>query len=47
MLITLMLLLVPAAALGLVLGMDRLEDNLLREPAPLESSPAPTAAVLP
>lgn len=33
MLLTLMLLLVPASALGLVLGMDRLEVVLLRRPA--------------
>lgn len=47
MLIVLMLLLVPAVALGLVLGMDRVEDNLLREPSTRETTPAPTAAVLP
>jgi hypothetical protein len=33
MFITLLLLLVPMTALGLVLGMDRLEDSLLRAPA--------------
>lgn len=33
MLTTLLLLLVPTTALGLVLGMDRLEDSLLRAPA--------------
>lgn len=33
MLITLLLLLVPATALGLVLGLGHLEDSLLRQPA--------------
>lgn len=32
MLITLILLLVPTTALGMVLGMGRLEDTLLRSP---------------
>ncbi|MGJ7441235.1 hypothetical protein [Aquipuribacter sp. MA13-6] len=33
MLTTLLLLLVPTTALGLVLGMARLEDSLLRPPS--------------
>jgi hypothetical protein len=33
MMIVLALLLVPVAALGLVLGMDRVEDSLLKAPA--------------
>jgi hypothetical protein len=33
MFITLLLLIVPMTALGLVLGMDRLEDSLLKAPA--------------
>lgn len=33
MLTVLILLLVPATALGMVLGMDRVEDSLLKQPA--------------
>ncbi len=46
MLMALLLLLVPATALGLVLGMGRLEDTLLRAPARHRGT-APTATVLP
>ena len=40
-----LLLLVPITALGLVLGMDRLEETLLRAPSgPADgATPAPTA----
>lgn len=44
MLITLLLLLVPATALGLVLGMGHLEDNLLRQPTGGAARPEGTVA---
>jgi len=41
-----LLLLVPLTALGLVLGLSRLEDTLFRAPAvPADDAPAPTMAV--
>ncbi|MFC5380944.1 hypothetical protein [Aquipuribacter nitratireducens] len=54
MTLLLALLLVPVAALGLVLGMDRVEDTLLKAPArhrsaargvrrPVDAAPAPTS----
>ena len=44
MLTTLLLIVVPSPALGLVLGMDRLEDSLLRAPARHRGTPAARTA---
>lgn len=44
MLITLLLLLVPTSALGLVLGMGHLEDSLLRAPVGSAAEPEGTVA---
>lgn len=41
-----LLLLVPLTALGLVLGMGRLEDNLLQAPSPADDADVPTGASL-
>jgi hypothetical protein len=47
MLTTLLLLLVPTTALGLVLGLGRLEDSLLRAPSPVGDVAPTTEGVLP
>lgn len=44
MFITLLLLLVPTTALGLVLAMGHLEDSLLRQPARGGAEPEGTVA---